>query len=163
LRLRPGERRTAAARRLCPLFFDSQKIMKRGQKMSEFETINYLGKEIEVSREIAEFIEECRLEDRRQKEEIRRHRSDKELTDENIHKYASRLPTESEDDLIRRLLKEQLREVVKLLPEPQRRRLVAHFYGGLTYREIAEREGVGHTKIQRSINAAIKNLKNNFK
>ena len=54
------------------------------------------------------------------------------------------VPVGFEDELILRLEMEQLPKVISLLPEVQRRRLTAYFYEGLTYREIAAREGVDH-------------------
>jgi DNA-directed RNA polymerase specialized sigma subunit, sigma24 homolog len=45
------------------------------------------------------------------------------------------------------------------LTEIQRRRYLLHHVGGWTMRKIAESEGVGHTKIQKSLEAADKKIK----
>ena len=54
---------------------------------------------------------------------------------------------------------DNLNEALMKLPEIQRRRIISHFYKEKTFREIALEEGVGHTKIQRSILSGITNLK----
>jgi len=53
-------------------------------------------------------------------------------------------------------------KLIILLPETQRRRLKAYFYEELTYQEIANREGVHHSAIVRSVEGALKKLKKYF-
>ena len=50
-------------------------------------------------------------------------------------------------------------QALNTLTEIQRRRLVMRLVNGFTLRKIAEIEGVGHTKIQKSIAAAEKKIK----
>ena len=49
------------------------------------------------------------------------------------------------------------------LTEVQRRRFILHFFEGLSYRQIAGREGVHFTSIQESIKAATVKLQKYFK
>ena len=57
---------------------------------------------------------------------------------------------------------ETVQFVLGKLTEVQRRRFVMYKVNGLTMREIAEIEGVGHTKIQKSLEAAEKKIKKLF-
>lgn len=53
----------------------------------------------------------------------------------------------------------RLPEAIENLSDVQKKRLKAHFFDGRTTRDIAEEEGVSHTAIVHSIDAALKNLK----
>jgi len=53
-----------------------------------------------------------------------------------------------------------LRTALMSLTEKQLHRLNLYFYGGLTFREIAELEGVREISIRQSITSAIKKIKN---
>ena len=48
------------------------------------------------------------------------------------------------------------------LTEVQRRRFIQHFFSGLSYREIAQRENVFFTSIAESVGAAVKKLQKYF-
>ena len=52
-----------------------------------------------------------------------------------------------------------LREGVNQLPEVQKRRLQMYFFDGLTYEEIAVREGCSYQAVQKSIAAALKKIR----
>lgn len=54
-------------------------------------------------------------------------------------------------------------ELFSCLTEIQKRRFVAHYIDGKTYRTIASEEGVNHTKIMKSIEQSRKKLKKFFK
>lgn len=56
-------------------------------------------------------------------------------------------------------LLDRLSEAIEMLNPTQQSRLKAHFYAGKTTRDIAAEEGVSHTAVIHSLNAAIKNLK----
>ncbi len=58
--------------------------------------------------------------------------------------------------------KEQSRELweaINSLNEIQRKRLIAYYFEGKTYREIADEEGVDHKAVVRSVAIALKNLR----
>ena len=57
---------------------------------------------------------------------------------------------------------EILHKAIAALPEIQRRRLVLYYFGDYTYEQIGEMEGCTHQAINKSINAAICNLRNIF-
>ena len=63
------------------------------------------------------------------------------------------------DSLMASLTRERLMKAMELLNEKPRKRLFAYYFEGFTYRQIAEREGVGDKTIRESIDGAIKKLK----
>lgn len=53
----------------------------------------------------------------------------------------------------------ELWEAINSLNEKQRKRLIAYYFEGKTYREIADEEGVDHKAIIHSVVLALKNLR----
>lgn len=64
-----------------------------------------------------------------------------------------------EDDFLYLEEVEELRKAIQQLKPIQRERLVKYFFQGKSSREIAKEEGVNYSKVDKSIAAAIKNLK----
>lgn len=67
-----------------------------------------------------------------------------------------------EDCAVQLFAQEQSRELweaINSLNEKQRKRLIAYYFEGKTYREIADDEGVDHKAIIRSVEIALKNLR----
>jgi RNA polymerase sigma-70 factor (ECF subfamily) len=129
---------------------------------TELIAVIYNGEEIQVTCEVADYLEECRLEERRQSEKVRRHYSDKECDEYAIGDFMFDKPCGFEGALIDKLTTEQLPEAIATLPEIQRRRLSAYYFEGLTYKQIAGREQVEYPAIMQSVSTAIKNLKKYF-
>lgn len=73
------------------------------------------------------------------------------------------LPQESVEDIIfNKLLKEKLYHAIDRLSEIQKRRLILYYFDGLTYEEIARKEGCTKMPVKRSIDAALEHLKKEF-
>ena len=132
-------------------------------KNADIVTVTYNGEEIEVTREVADYLEECRLDDRRQNEKIRRHYSDKEYDEFSIGDFMFEKPRGFEDALVDKLTIERFPEALDTLPEIQRRRVTAYYIEGLTYQQISDYEGVALNAVVKSVNSAIENLKKYFK
>lgn len=67
-----------------------------------------------------------------------------------------------EDCIAQIFAQEQSRELwkaINFLNEKQKKRLIAYYFEGKTYREIADEEGVDHKAIIRSVEIALKNLR----
>ena len=65
-----------------------------------------------------------------------------------------------EDMVIRQMELETLQKAMQSLTEVQRERLHLYFFEGLTYRQIAEKKGIGEKNVRESITGAIKKLRN---
>ncbi len=63
-----------------------------------------------------------------------------------------------EETVSRHMEVEALHRAIAMLPDIQRRRLILHYFGGLTYQQIAEMEGCKHPAVMKSVKAAIANL-----
>lgn len=55
--------------------------------------------------------------------------------------------------------KQRIKKAIDALTEIQKRRVIAYFFEGKSYRKIASEEGVNHSKIEKSISLALKKLK----
>ena len=67
-----------------------------------------------------------------------------------------------EDMVIRQMEMETLQKAMPSLTEAQRERLHLYFFEGLTYRQIAEKKGIGEKNVRESITGAIKKIKKYF-
>lgn len=67
-----------------------------------------------------------------------------------------------EEQIIRRIEMETLQKAMQSLTEVQRERLHFYFYEGLSSREIAELQRINQNAVWKSIQGAIKKLKNFF-
>jgi len=67
-----------------------------------------------------------------------------------------------EDMVIRQMEMETLQKAMQSLTEVQRERLHLYFFEGLTYRQIAEKKGIGEKNVRESITGAIKKIKKYF-
>ena len=67
-----------------------------------------------------------------------------------------------EDMVIRQMELETLQKAMQSLTEVQRERLHLYFFEGLTYRQVAEKKGIGEKNVRESITGAIKKIKKFF-
>ena len=71
-------------------------------------------------------------------------------------------PESLEDMVIRQMEIETLQKAMQTLSEIQRERLHLIFFEGLTYRQIAEKKGIGEKNVRESVASALKKIKNFF-
>jgi len=128
----------------------------------ELVEILYNGETVLVSQEVADYLEDCRRDIHRQFMKRQRNLAAVRCEDDFVEELMATPPESFEDELMARLDQERLPGFIAQLPEIQRRRLRAYFYEGLTYQEIAAREGVDHRAVMRSVSSAIKKLKKYF-
>ena len=112
---------------------------------------------LEVSIEVKELLEQFDRQIRSQSRQDRRCHT--EYVD-GLTDTTTVLPQEDFADLVyRRDIYQRLYTAVAELSEVQRRRLYMYYFGGQTYRQIAELEGVGFKTVARTITRAIEALK----
>jgi RNA polymerase sigma-70 factor (ECF subfamily) len=136
--------------------------MNNTQSNTELVTVIYNGEAVEVTREVADFLDECRRDDVRQDKKRQRHIADKPYLENETEDFMSVAPRGFQDELVDKLAMDMLPDALAALPEIQRRRVTAYYYEGLTYREIAARESKDESTIRESIASAIKKLKKHF-
>ena len=140
----------------------SLEICLETTEAQELVQIVYRGKSIMVNKEVADYLEDCRRDGKRQAASKRRNQSDVQCEEDYVEFFMAEPPVSFVADLLDKLDLERLPGLIAKLPELQRRRLVAYYYEGLTYQEIATREGVHHSAVMRSVELAKNNLKKNF-
>lgn len=109
---------------------------------------------VEVSTAVKELLEQSDRQIRSQGRQDRRYLANEEYID-GLTDTTTVYPQEDFADLIIKMDSyKQLHAIIKKLPEVQRRRLSMYYFDGLTYRQIAEIEGVNHKSIIQSVNLA---------
>ena len=116
-------------------------------------------RELQITKELFEVLNRFELDDLSILNEWDRHYEHSELTEISLYNRAATPPESVEEAVFRDLRYEALHRAIKLLPETQRRRLVLHYFVGLTYAQIAEKEGCSFQAVGKSIVAAEKRLK----
>jgi len=115
--------------------------------------------EFQITRELFEAMNRFELDDLSILNEWDRHYEHSELTEGSLYDRAAMLPESVEETVFRNLRYEALHKAMEQLPETQRRRLVLYYFAGLTYAQIADKEGCKYQTVQESIYAALKKLK----
>lgn len=118
--------------------------------------------EFQIARELFEAMNRFELDDLSILNEWDRHYEHSELTEGSLYDRAAMLPESVEETVFRNLRYEALYKAMEQLPETQRRRLVLYYFKGLTYAQIADKEGCTFQAVGKSITAAEKRLKKNL-
>lgn len=114
---------------------------------------------VEISKAIFEVFDRFELDDLSFMNKVDKHYEQSEQTEISLNRRAIQPQETVEETVSRRVETEALHRAIAQLPETQRHRLVLYYFGGLTYRQIAEMEGCTIMPVKRSIDAAIKKLK----
>ncbi len=116
-----------------------------------------------VTREVYEALTETfRKEAHAQEMRDLRHVTKEGYTEGETEELAFDSGESLEDMVIRQMELETLQKAMQSLTEVQRERLHLYFFEGLTYRQIAEKKGIGEKNVRESIAGAIKKIKKFF-
>ena len=115
-------------------------MIVEGRYYLSFKDARGVMQNIEIDKVLYELFNRFELEDISYLNRVSRHIEHSELTEASLNDRA-----------------------ISKLPETQRRRLLLHFFGEMTYEQIAKLEGCKYQAIQSSIYAAIKTLKKYLK
>ena len=115
--------------------------------------------DMEIEKELFDMFNSFELDDLSILNEWDRHYEHSELTEASLYDRAAMLPESVEETVFRNLRHEALYKAIEQLPETQRRRLVLYYFAGLTYAQIADKEGCKYQTVQESIYTALKKLK----
>ena len=115
---------------------------------------------VQVSNEVyEELVAGCRSEMAYQRRALR-HKAQYSLDADDGLEYAVCIADPSPQELLeRKELFYQLWNALNSLPEIQGRRVDAHFILGMTYREIAQAEGVDKSSVRESVLSGLKSMK----
>ena len=116
--------------------------------------------EVELTEALYLLFDEFELEDKKQANEQERHAEGSEQYEASLFLRSTHSTEESmEDRVLAKLEKAALRKALRTLPPIQMRRVILHYYGGLTYDEIAASEGCTPMPVKRSIDRALEKKK----
>ena len=114
---------------------------------------------VEIDKALFDTFDRFELDDVSFMNEMDRHYERSEQTEQSLNQRAAQPQESVEDTVFQRVEAETLRQAIARLPEKQRRRLALYYFGGCTYKQIAEMEGCKYQTVQDTIYAALKNLK----
>ena len=120
-------------------------------------------RELQITKELFEVLNRFELDDLSILNEWDRHIEHFEQTEQSLNRRAFFKAESVEETVLRSIEYERLHRAITQLPETQRRRLMLYYFEGLTYEQIAKMEGCTIMPVKRSIDSAIKKLKNFFK
>ena len=118
---------------------------------------------MEIDKTLFDVFDRFELEDISFMNEVDRHYEQSEQTEQSLNRRAAQPQKSVEEAVFQRAEFETLRQAISKLPEKQRRRLVLYYFCDLTYEQIAEMEGCTIMPVKRSIDVAIRELKNFLK
>ena len=118
---------------------------------------------MEIDKTLFDVFDRFELDDISFMNEVDRHYEQSEQTEQSLNRRAAQPQKSVEEAVFQRAEVETLRQAISKLPEKQRRRLVLYYFCDLTYEQIAEMEGCTIMPVKRSIDVAIRELKNFLK
>ena len=115
--------------------------------------------EMEIEKALFDMLDWFELKDLAFLNEWDRHIEHSEQTEQLSNRRSFQESESVEDMVLRRLEYRQLHRAISVLPEIQRRRLTLYYFHGLTYKQIAEKEGCTLQAVAKSIAAAENKIK----
>lgn len=134
-----------------------------GQHFLSFRDGQGVLQEITIAQELFNLMDRFELEDLSYLNAVDRHYEQSEQTEISLNLRAIDKPESVEDAVIRKLEYERLYQEISQLSDTQRRRLILYHFKGLTYQQIAKREGCTFQAVAKSVTAAEIRLKNILK
>lgn len=118
--------------------------------------------ELEIDRALYEVFNRFELDDLSYLNVVDRHLEQSEVWESTLNARAFYQPESVEEIVFRNIQIENLHRAIRTLPEIQRRRLILYYFEGMTYDQIAKKEGCTKMPVKRSIDGAIAKLKKYF-
>ena len=128
-----------------------------------FKDVQQIQHCIEISETLYRTFDGFELSDLAHLNEVDNHYMQSERTEESLLCHTAENCSSLEEEALREIQNELLYKAIAELPEVQRRRLTLYYYGGMTYAEIAAKEGCTITPVKNSVDRAIASLKEKIK
>lgn len=132
---------------------------KEGKQLLSFRDGQGVLRELQITKELFEVLNQFELDDLSVLNEWDRHIEHFEQTEQSLNRRAYYKAESVEDAVSRNIEYERLHRAISELPETQRRRLTLYYFRGLTYEQIAEMEGCSHPAVIKSVSAAIEKIR----
>ena len=118
---------------------------------------------LEISRTLYDAFDSFELDDLVYLNVVDRHIEQSEVWEATLNVRAVKKPEGIEEVVLKKIQIEALHTAMKTLPEMQRRRMQLYYFEGMTYEQIAKKEGCTKMPVKRSIEAAVERLKKELK
>ena len=118
---------------------------------------------LEISRALYDTFDSFELDDLVYLNVVDRHIEQSEVWEATLNVRAVEKPESIEEVVLKKIQIEALHTAMKTLPEMQRRRMQLYYFEGMTYEQIAKKEGCTKMPVKRSIEAAVECLKKELK
>ena len=118
---------------------------------------------LEISRALYDTFDSFELDDLVYLNVVDRHIEQSEVWETTLNVRAVEKPESIEEVVLKKIQIEALHTAMETLPEMQRRRMQLYYFEGMTYEQIAKKEGCTKMPVKRSIEAAIERLKKELK
>lgn len=128
-----------------------------------FENGQGVPHEFEISKTLYDAFNEFELRDISYLHKWDKYIEHSEVWESTLNRRALQQPDSVEEIVFKNMLIEKLHKGISNLSEIQKRRVRLYFFEGLTYEQIAIREGCTKMPVKRSIDAAIEKLKKEMK
>lgn len=132
---------------------------KEGKQLLSFRDGQGVLRELQITKELFEVLNQFELDDLSVLNEWDRHIEHFEQTEQSLNRRAYYKAESVEDAVLRNIEYERLHRAISELPETQRRRLTLYYFRGLTYEQIAKMEGCSHPAVIKSVSAAIEKIR----
>ena len=116
----------------------------------------------EISMELYAAFNSFELDDISLMNEAIRHLTEADAGEEPLGNRIADPSEPVEDHVYRRIMYQELHKAIAQLPEIQRRRILLYYFGGYTYEQISQMENCTKRAVKFSVDAALKNLRENF-
>jgi len=113
----------------------------------------------EIPKELFALLDSFELDDLSFLNEWDRHLEQSEQTEASLNARAAHRRETVEEEVFRHIENEMLHSAISTLPQMQRRRLILHYFGNLTYQEIADLDGCSKVAVKYTIDKALAALK----
>ena len=136
---------------------------KDGQYYISFKDGQGILHKFEISRTLYDAFDSFELDDLVYLNVVDRHIEQSEVWESTLNVRAVKKPDNIEEVVLKKIQIETLHTAIKKLPEMQRRRMQLYYFEGMTYEQIAKKEGCTKMPVKRSIEAAVERLKKELK
>lgn len=118
---------------------------------------------IAISVEVYQAFDKFELEDISQIHKFRKHIEHSEVYEETLNTRMMDKPIALEDEVEKKILIEEIKEVIDSLPNTQKRRLKKYYFDNKTLEEIALEENCSKVAVKYSIDIALEKISQKFK
>ena len=136
---------------------------KDGQYYVSFKDGQGVSHKLEISKVLYDTFDSFELSDLVYLNVVDRHIEQSEVWEVTLNVRAVQKPEGIEEVVLKKIQIEALHTAMKTLPEMQRRRMQLYYFEGMTYEQIAKKEGCTKMPVKRSIEAAVERLKKELK